>query len=627
MATFSADPGKYNSDKQLVRKGDLGGVQSVTYSEFNNLLINSNLVPGTKYRITNYRSRNFFYGFQTAQEWFSSGNKPSEFLPGNHPLEGIYQGSIETLIVTAIAPDCIDMYNVFSENYPEDIITYNPYINMGGFYRGVYNGDNVGTVGFDMMWDAQLGEAYIEIPINRYIYFGRKFEIEFSFLDTVLNASISFYIAVNDAVPGINHFFEFNGSGYPEYDQYLSYIRITADGKRIYFPEMTQTVQAYYTADSMYLYGMTEDYFDMTGFIMSRHDTKKNVKAPLDWRGRKYKRWKCTNDFSNNRPIVCIPGVDYLWVAGQDLATPSSLVIGHTTVLSYGSTQLWDVFSTYNPVYNNYNNYFSNIHITGLGHPEAGYNYTYVEFDNTIFYGSVNDFTMDVHRIIYNTFGDINDVMITANSPTDSSVQYSSFKSVTNSVFNFKNSLENVRLFGDINAAYLSNAQMYSVSVFNEMPALTISNSYLGNCSFGGYFDIGAQTLAVNFVDLNRVSIRNSNVEDICVRSTYFNLITIDNCNTFYNSVFYEQHYSNKYENATIYSLKTGSMQNTDVKDVDLNGYILTGDTDNTLVSKYNYKTFITSTIDTTDNVYKPFLYVISNLGWTFSTNLNDSTL
>lgn len=43
--------------------------ENVTYEELYNKIINSNLVPGKKYRLTNYRSVNYLHGNTTANSF------------------------------------------------------------------------------------------------------------------------------------------------------------------------------------------------------------------------------------------------------------------------------------------------------------------------------------------------------------------------------------------------------------------------------------------------------------------------------------------------------------------------------------------------------------------------------
>lgn len=100
--------GRNGNDIYKIGGGDL--IVDTTYANLVTLIGNSELIPGLKYRITD---------FQTVHYMMNNGT----ILTDVNPSGDINVGDLEPLIVTAISVDKLDKFAI-SEAYPQDLIHY-----------------------------------------------------------------------------------------------------------------------------------------------------------------------------------------------------------------------------------------------------------------------------------------------------------------------------------------------------------------------------------------------------------------------------------------------------------------------------------------------------------------------
>ena len=97
-------------------------ITPITHSEFFDSISGSTLVPGTVYRITDFKTVNFLNGYSSAEQFFNGLLTPT--INDFNPLE-IYTGDTEVILVTAVSDNEISPIG-FSETYQHDIISYHP---------------------------------------------------------------------------------------------------------------------------------------------------------------------------------------------------------------------------------------------------------------------------------------------------------------------------------------------------------------------------------------------------------------------------------------------------------------------------------------------------------------------
>jgi len=149
----------------------------VTYSELYNKIINEELIPGSWYRLTDYKSVNFLNGWQIAAE------NPTPTDPNFNPQE-IYEGEVEVLILQATSPYEIAEIG-YSETFQGDIVQYEPFTNKIGINFEVANGNTLpdsNTVsGFDLKWDGT--NVYFDMPTGYPALYGHYFYLYAEFQD------------------------------------------------------------------------------------------------------------------------------------------------------------------------------------------------------------------------------------------------------------------------------------------------------------------------------------------------------------------------------------------------------------------------------------------------------------
>ena len=256
----------------------------ITYSELYNKIINEELVAGSWYRLTDYRSVNFLNGWETAN------NNPTPTDPNFNPQE-IYTGETEVLILQATSPYEIAEIG-YSETFNGDIVQYEPYTNkigvdIGGISNGYTLPDSSTVSGFDLQWDGT--NVYFNMPTGFPALFGHYFYIycEFdggnyfqdgAFEPLTPNISICQYPYTSDDVD----------YGYPKA---MSRIKVEDNGMKIILLDLTETDYLNYDVDTLYVdivYALGDAY----GWITRRQDTLRDIDVPFDFRGRKYRRFE-----------------------------------------------------------------------------------------------------------------------------------------------------------------------------------------------------------------------------------------------------------------------------------------------------------------------------------------------
>lgn len=145
-----------------------------SYNELYDLIINSKLVPGLNYRFP-YKSVNFLQGQRTVSNYWKAPmiyNDQSDEFKNN--ISDIHVGEIEMFVVKAISSFQLSPF-VFSENYPQDLIEYSPYVNKLGVDVNIYSNANIsGEIieDFNLQFDEEKQQVFFQMPNNFPINFG-----------------------------------------------------------------------------------------------------------------------------------------------------------------------------------------------------------------------------------------------------------------------------------------------------------------------------------------------------------------------------------------------------------------------------------------------------------------------
>lgn len=278
----------------------------ITYTELYNKVINGELVTGSWYRLLDYKSVNFLNGLNIAY------NNPVPTDPNFIPQQ-IYEGIEEILLLQAKTPYEICEIG-YSETFNGDIIQYQPYTNKIGLQFEIYNGSNLpnstAVSGFDLQWDGT--NVYFNIPIGYPPLYGQTFILSAEFDGGSYDIQ-NFYFPL---VPNIST---------PTFSLSNLSSRIKVQGQKIILLDLTQNDYLLYDTDTLFvqtIYALGDAY----GHISRRQDTFRNIDVPLDFRGRKYRRFEC-EIFGN------ITGISYT-------ATGSSASNGIYYINNYSSTSL-----------------------------------------------------------------------------------------------------------------------------------------------------------------------------------------------------------------------------------------------------------------------------------------------
>jgi hypothetical protein len=255
----------------------------ITYLELYNKVVNGELLAGSWYRLTDYKSVNFLNG------WEIANNNPTPTDPNFDPQE-IYEGETEVLILQAKTPYEIAEIG-YSETFNGDVIQYVPYTNKIGIDLGVYNGNTLPNSsevsGFDLQWDGT--NVYFNMPTGYPALFGHYFYLYCEFDGGNYYQDGCF----EPLTPGISTCQYSYTSDDPDnnYLKAMSRIRVENNGMKIVLLDLTEEDYDNYDADSLYvetIYALGDAY----GWITRRQDTHTNIDVPFDFRSRKYRRFE-----------------------------------------------------------------------------------------------------------------------------------------------------------------------------------------------------------------------------------------------------------------------------------------------------------------------------------------------
>lgn len=269
-------------------------VVDVTYTELYNSIVDGLLIPGSWYRLTDYRSVNFLNGAESANVYFANPTPP--FDPSYNAME-VYTGDTEVLLLQAITNYDLSP-TAYSEKYPQDIITFEAFTNKLGVYYEAFNGstlpDSSVVSGLDLQWDSVNNYVYFNMPTNYPAYFGNILYIYAEFNDGVN----SYYQdgTFEPLVPNISRAQYDYSSDYGDILKPMSRVSVVDNGTKIILLDLVQADVTNYIADSLYI-NFVVGINDATGYVINRVDTAKNIKAPIDFRNVKYRRFEV--DFSN----------------------------------------------------------------------------------------------------------------------------------------------------------------------------------------------------------------------------------------------------------------------------------------------------------------------------------------
>ena len=350
----------------------------INYIDLYNKLTNSELRKGSVYRILDYKSVNFLNG------WKMANNNPTPIFPSYNPIE-IYVGPTESIVVQAISESKLST-SAYSEDYPHDVISYNPYVNVIGvsiyFYNGATLPNSSVVSGFDLQWDGQ--NVYFNMPTGYPAYYGHFFYLYCDFDD-----------GVNDYVQDGYYDPLFPDGGcqisysndIPELDvpKQNSRIRLENGGQKVVLLDLTESDYNNYISDSLYVQHI-RSLGNAYGWITRRNDTTKNIDVPFDFRSQKFRRYE-VNLTSLNPTLTTY----YYSIGDKHLGITSSGLYRDFYTIDWKSS------------------WYYNIHIGGYGGPDGAYinNSGYVE--NNVFltkdgiYSALNVFIIGPFR--NNTIG------------------------------------------------------------------------------------------------------------------------------------------------------------------------------------------------------------------------------
>ena len=341
-----------NGNVTVIGSGSGGGVVNVVYNDLYSKVVSGSLTPGQWYRLTDYKSVNFLNGHNIAE------NNPIPTDPNFLPRE-IYSGSAEVLLLQATSPYQIGEIG-YSETFEGDIVQYEPFTNKIGVNLLINNGytlpDSSTVSGFDLQWDGT--HVYFDMPTGYPALFGHYFYMYAEFYD-----GANYYFQDGNfepLTPGISTCQYPYTSDDPtfSYPKAMSRLQVVNGGTKVILLDLTETDYNNYQTNTLYVetvYALGDAY----GWITRRIDTYRNIDAPLDFRGRKYRRFEVNNT---------VLGLGY-WGIGDT-----------------GTTGNYKDFK----VLGNEGNDAYNIKWEDMGGPDGLYWYRGKQ-DNTVFQGSVHD--------------------------------------------------------------------------------------------------------------------------------------------------------------------------------------------------------------------------------------------
>jgi hypothetical protein len=363
----------------------------ITYSSLYNKIINSNLLVGATYRLTDYRSVNFLNGYLTAL--YSDSITPIN--PNFKPKE-VYTSTTETLLLKSISTSELEPI-VYSENYSEDIIEYIPHANTINLPLSIYSGSHLPNSSivpfFNFAWDGT--NVCLLMPANYPVLFGASLGLYAEF-SGISNYIVSGYI--NFLSPSNNYLVR--NTNTPNAIN-LGRVSVLNNGLKIVFLDLTYQNYLDYVSNTLFVnsnYSIGKAY----GKIIRREDTKNNIDVPFDFRNQKYRRFEI--DLS---PINISLGLGYYSI-GDTLSFKN---VNYTTTGNYKD------FFVFNGGANN------------ISWKSDFYNLIMGNDLNNVFFGSVHNSNIN-YGMYDNTFG---------NNFRYNSIDYSTYN-IIGSHFEYNNS-------------------------------------------------------------------------------------------------------------------------------------------------------------------------------------------
>jgi hypothetical protein len=250
----------------------------ITYSELYNKIINEELVAGSWYRLTDYRSVNFLNGANIAN------SNPTPVVPSFNPREVVMGDETEVLLLQAISSYEISPIG-YSETFAQDIVTYLPLVNKIGVNISIQNGLvlsdgilNTIVSGFDLQWDGT--NVYFNMPSGYPALYGHYFYLSAQF------GGGSYYIQGTYEPLNLNGICQYpNGWIMPN-------IKLENNGTKVVLLGLTEQYYLDYNVGTLYVdtvYSLGDAY----GWVTRRQDTQNRIDVPFDFRWIKYRRYEC----------------------------------------------------------------------------------------------------------------------------------------------------------------------------------------------------------------------------------------------------------------------------------------------------------------------------------------------
>ena len=353
---IGADSWSYNANSNSGGGGGGSAPVEVVYADLYSSIVNSTLVAGQKYRLTDYKSVNFLNG------WSIAYSNPTPIDPSFDPRQ-IYTGDNEVLILEAISNYELNVV-CNSENYSGDVLEFQAYTNKIGVDFDIYNGqtlpDSSVVSNFDLQWDG--ANVYFDMPTGYPALFGQHF-----YLYAEFNDGINDYYQDGDFEPltPVIATCQYPYTNNTNYLKPMSRLSVSADGMKVILLDLVESDVTNYNPDSLYVYTVYA-IGDAYGWVTKRNDTERNISVPFDFRSRIYRRYEV--DLTAGNPAL---GIGY-WGQGDNY-------------LGYGTTgQFIDVASFGEAGYDAYNIEWNDMGGSNMS-MYAGYN------DNVVFLGSCYD--------------------------------------------------------------------------------------------------------------------------------------------------------------------------------------------------------------------------------------------
>ena len=310
----------------------------ILYTDLYNAITTSTLIPGTIYRLTDYKSVNFLNG------WEIANNNPTPIDPSFNPRQ-IHTGDNEVLILEAISDYQLNPVGN-SETYGGDILEFQGYTNKIGvnINNGIYTGntlpDSSVVSGFDLQWDGT--NVYFDMPTGYPALFGHYFYLYAEFNDGVDD----YYQDGNfEPLTPVIAECQYPYTNTTDYLKQMSRLSVSADGMKVILLDLIQSDVTNYVANSLYVetvYAIGDAY----GWITKRNDTERNISVPFDFRSRIYRRYEV-----DLTPVNASLGIGYYGIGDNPYFYPYGTILTtglYKDYLSFGN----DGQDTYNIEWN-----------------------------------------------------------------------------------------------------------------------------------------------------------------------------------------------------------------------------------------------------------------------------------